>query len=408
MDLEDEYKEAKEQVLSRLAALDATRKQERERRKEDAAEKNAPNESIDEFLYHFSVTCTKFSNQLEAVKNDASDRGVSENTGPIQEQLDLLTAEVLQMEKKVADGSYFLPTFDQKQCTATLSDLKQRIQTVRAELLPKRKFAFNKKVSRVKGSDLSASAAVDSPLEATPVSAGGTSATRAGGDAQVINGVADPQGSVPTSLLLPSSTSWIPSPQDALLIQEGQGYMGLRNQVLVVNPQQVAGRDFVLIDLQDCQVYLMGHLPALRMTGLSRTTVVAGPVTGSCFVVGATHCKISLASYQVRIHSSSETDFYLRSRSKPIIEHSSKLRFAPLLLECDSGAVGVEAPCGHDGEVKSLLTQHRLGEETRMFEQVEDFGWIKSSHSPNWSILAVEGRHQPVTIPWSDSCEGAK
>jgi hypothetical protein len=33
----------------------------------------------------------------------------------------------------------------------------------------------------------------------------------------------------------------------------------------------------------------------------------------------------------VRIHSTTSTDFYVRTKSKPIIEHSSTLRFAPYL-----------------------------------------------------------------------------
>ena len=39
--------------------------------------------------------------------------------------------------------------------------------------------------------------------------------------------------------------------------------------------------DFVLIDLVGCRVYLLGHMPALRMMGLRDTLVVAGPVTGA-------------------------------------------------------------------------------------------------------------------------------
>ena len=67
-------------------------------------------------------------------------------------------------------------------------------------------------------------------------------------------------------------------------------------QVVVLMPE---GHDFVLIDLVGCSVFLVGHMPALRMLGLRDTTVVAGPVTGACFVDGAAGCKIILASYQV-------------------------------------------------------------------------------------------------------------
>jgi hypothetical protein len=53
--------------------------------------------------------------------------------------------------------------------------------------------------------------------------------------------------------------------------------MGLRGEVVVLAP---SGHDFVLIDIVGCSVFLMGHMPALRMMGLRDTLVVAGPVTG--------------------------------------------------------------------------------------------------------------------------------
>jgi len=95
---------------------------------------------------------------------------------------------------------------------------------------------------------------------------------------------------------------------------------------------------------------------------------------------------------QARIHCTSDTDLYLRTRSKPIIEHSSRLRFAPFSLEeartaqpgpattsgaasqpqCATGAAADDdRQCAR---VQALLRQHRLREETEMYKQVEDFG----------------------------------
>lgn len=50
---------------------------------------------------------------------------------------------------------------------------------------------------------------------------------------------------------------------------------------------------------------------------------------------------------QVRIHSTTDTDFYLRARSKPIIEHSCRVRFAPFaLLEPGLRPEGAAAEAG--------------------------------------------------------------
>lgn len=94
---------------------------------------------------------------------------------------------------------------------------------------------------------------------------------------------------------------------------------------------------------------------------------------------------------QVRIHSSSDTDFYLHIRSRPIIEHSQQLRFAPMapatLLALQQAGGAVDASAG-DGTSSS---------EDDTWRQVEDFGWVKATQSPNWSVVAPEAR-QPLDI----------
>ncbi len=175
-----------------------------------------------------------------------------------------------QMEKQTADASYFLPSYDLRQCTAAVTELKQEIESLRDELLPKRKFAFSKKVSRVKGSALSSTAAEANPAGAAPISAGGTSALAGAACLAGSQSATDPSG----------ATTSYGTPRDIALVDAGSGLRGLRNQVIVLPPEQIRNQDFVLIDLQGCRIYLLGHMPALRMLGLRDCTVVAGPVTG--------------------------------------------------------------------------------------------------------------------------------
>lgn len=80
-----------------------------------------------------------------------------------------------------------------------------------------------------------------------------------------------------------------------------------------------------------------------------------------------------IAARQVRIHAAERSDFYLRVKSHPIIEHSSALRFAPYEL-------------AYPGAAEDLLEQG-LGEESGMWERVNDFGWLRATPSPNWALL---------------------
>ena len=99
----------------------------------------------------------------------------------------------------------------------------------------------------------------------------------------------------------------------------------------------------------------------------------------------------------MRIHRSIDTDFHLRVKSKPIVEHTSRVRFSPLSLALMSSESSSGDP--REAQVRSLMQQHKLGEETGMYAQVEDFGWIKASHSPNWN-LKTEDEADRLSIPW--------
>ena len=113
---------------------------------------------------------------------------------------------------------------------------------------------------------------------------------------------------------------------------------------------------------------------------------------------------------QVRIHSTTDTDFYLRARSKPIIEHSCRVRFAPFTLldpgihpegTATEAAPSVAAPAAaatatvaataaageapllqgtdpadaacREAQLQVLLRRHKLGEETGMYQQVGEY-----------------------------------
>ena len=79
-----------------------------------------------------------------------------------------------------------------------------------------------------------------------------------------------------------------------------------------------------------------------------------------------------LASHQVRIHAARGCDFYLRVRSNPIIEDCTRLGFAP----CPA-----DLPLAPEH-----LAAARLAEDTGLWAEVQDFLWLRSTPSPNWSV----------------------
>jgi hypothetical protein len=128
---------------------------------------------------------------------------------------------------------------------------------------------------------------------------------------------------------------------------------------------------------------------------------------------------------QVRIHSADFCQFYLRVRSRPIIEHSSSLTFAPYAAQsllCRQAAVAVdgsspangtqheqqhhkqqegaeqehkeqqEVVCLPDWHPAEVLREARLLEDSGLWQQVDDFGWVKASASPHWRVLPEQDR----------------
>lgn len=83
-----------------------------------------------------------------------------------------------------------------------------------------------------------------------------------------------------------------------------------------------------------------------------------------------------LAAHQIRIHQAKETDFYLRVRSRPIIEDCSGVRFGPYRLTYE----------GIDEE----LSGSSLGEETGNWGNVDDFKWLRATQSLNWCVIREE------------------
>lgn len=126
----------------------------------------------------------------------------------------------------------------------------------------------------------------------------------------------------------------------------------------------------------------------------------------------------------MRIHDAVSNDLYLRLRSHPIIEHSSGLRFAPFPIEqlleqqeplqgsiqqqqCQEHLQPVvqeqqEQQCQQQQCLQQqcqLLLHAQLNIENDLWEHVHDFGWVKASQSPNWSVLPAAERQQAVLPP---------
>lgn len=171
------------------------------------------------------------------------------------------------------------------------------------------------------------------------------------------------------------------------ILENSPGFRDKKNEDLVKefnrdNDGEI--REFVLSDLRHCDVRLMGCVSALFVNKLIDCKVYVGPVFGSVLIEEVENCVFVMASHQIRIHQAKGCDFYLQVRSRPIIEDSNSVRFAPYCLKYD----GIEKD----------LEEANLGEETGNWSNVDDFKWLRAVQSPNWSILPENERLGTVDI----------
>ena len=121
-------------------------------------------------------------------------------------------------------------------------------------------------------------------------------------------------------------------------------------------------------NLEDCVIFVPNVAPAISLNNLHRCTVIVHDITGSARITECHGCRFAFSVKQLRIHDTTDTDFYIAVVGDPIIEKCTRLRFAP--LRADAGP----------------------------WDNVKDFDCPTSAEaSPNWCVLP-EGERQIPTF----------
>ncbi|KAK9272026.1 hypothetical protein L1049_002395 [Liquidambar formosana] len=329
-------------MLERLSNLHQTRLQNSLTRKSDSHSSNPSFESTQSFLSRFSDSKRSIESQL------AGCRLTTATTDPnsLKSQLEAVAISIAELEKLVAENSYFLPSYEVRSSLKSISDLKQTLENLNSELIPKKKFAFRNKAAKKDQSSAAKGAAIVKP------------------DPHLIN-------------------------KTSFEVRDSPGFRNKEGQVLVKDFKGLEVGEFALSDLNSCEVKLMGCARALFVHRLQNCRVYAGPILGSILIEEVEGCVFVLASHQIRIHHAKGSDFYLRVRSRPIIEDCSRVRFAPYCL-CYKG-------------IEEDLRESSLNEEMGNWANVDDFRWLRAVQSPNWSILPENERVGTIEISNSET-----
>lgn len=279
---------------------------------------------------------SQFADSKRSIESRIADlRLASEDSSKAKSDLAEISSSIDDLEKLVAANSYFLPSYEVRSSLRSASDLKQSLDALSAALLPKKKFSFKTKSSP--------------PSTANPPEI--------------------------------QKRDLAPPPNVVVPVRDSPGFRNKQGETLT---KSFRSGEFTLSDLDSCRVRLTGTVNALFIHRLRNCHVYTGPVIGSILIDDVEDCLLVVASHQIRIHRAKRSDFYLRVRSRPIIEDSNGVRFGPYCLDY--------------GGIEQDLKTAGLDEETQSWANVDDFLWLRAVQSPNWSVLPEEERLSSVSI----------
>ncbi|GFR84731.1 tubulin-specific chaperone C-like [Elysia marginata] len=263
------------------------------------------------------------------------------------DHFDELSLRVQKLQRNVSESALFLPPYELKTAQNVIVLLQSKIQETRDQLLPKKKFTFSKKQNK-KGPSVESNKS----------------------DGVDFNVNLD-------STVSKSSPS--KSENDLVVEFAACKFVDRAGETLQKNANEINQKDIALVNLSNCSVLLYGAPSAIHINKLNRCTIFCGPVPGSIFIRECIECTFVLACQQLRIHSTTNSEFYIHVTSKAIIEDCNKVKFAPYnwkyeTLEEDYAATG-------------------LSKQRNNWDRVDDFNWLAADvHSPNWSIIPSADR----------------
>lgn len=155
-------------------------------------------------------------------------------------------------------------------------------------------------------------------------------------------------------------------------------FCGLKNisnspTPLMILPNEVNQKDLQLDNISGCKIEIYGGPNTIHISNLTNCKVYSGPASTSIFIQNCHDCIFQLACQQLRIHTSKNCHFYLHVTSRSIIEDSNHIRFAPYDWSYD--------------QLNDHFELAKLNQKVNNWNKIDDFNWLSSEPSPNWSFI---------------------
>ncbi|KAI1139387.1 TBCC-domain-containing protein [Hypoxylon sp. FL0543] len=317
------------------------------------------------FFRYFQAEITAIQAQIDDLVT------MSAIGGERQDCIDTVLAGISRLSNEVMDAGDYIPAYDQRTYAQAIKALTDKLNETTAKFAPKSRFQFKSKPSK---SAAGSEAQVDPRVRASfsnigskhspvPDAAKRDAEESAASSAKHYNEELEHQSGVRR-----------PSFSNAknIAIYDHSGL-----HIMLPSTASRATSSGSLTNLERCVVDMTAPSSAgtpfagLALKNIKQSLIIAGHVAGPVHITGLQNSIVVVAARQVRIHECKDVDVYLHCASHPIIEDCSGMRFAPL---------------------PELYASKLEIKGENQWDQVDDFKWLKSEPSPNWTVLPEEKR----------------
>ncbi|CAJ2509568.1 Uu.00g145940.m01.CDS01 [Anthostomella pinea] len=347
------------------------------------------------FFRHFQAEVTIIQDQIDNLAT------MSPVGGERRDGTDTVLCSVSRLSKEVMDASDYIPSHDQRAYSQAIKALTDRLNEMSAKFAPKSRFQFKPRAAK------SATTSPTTPVRDSCLrfAQSATTSPTSVRDARVRFSLPDDDSNKPDQS---SASATETETRDAIgtLPSFSKNYneeLARPNQhVGIRKPSFSTAKNISILDqtglhimlpatasratssgsltnltrcIVDMTIPTSGGAPfaGLALKDIKKSLIIAGHVAGPAHITGLEDSIVLVAARQVRMHECKNVDVYLHCSSHPIIEDCSGMRFAQL-------------PEPYATNAKTT--------EKNQWNQVDDFKWLKSEPSPNWSVMP-EGKQIP-------------
>ncbi|EEH48147.1 uncharacterized protein PADG_04231 [Paracoccidioides brasiliensis Pb18] len=335
-----------------------------------------------------------FQHEITALQEQMDHLGATSLIGGERaDAIDHCLAGIARLSSEVKDASASIPPYDQRIYADAIKALEDKLADVRASFAPRSKFSF--KTARKNPSAISLADAEEIAAQGRRHIPGYRSNDNS------LQSSASPSpisSSTPindcTSILQQNSSTPLKTTENPGVLDNGGAnspkssttkYSTAAGSATVVSVSSHTGVHVVLpisasnaatpasvSSLQHCVVDMSiptteQPFASLITKDITECLLLCGQVNGPAHITGVKNSVIVVTCHQFRMHNCQDVDVYLSCSSKPIIEDCSGIRF---------------------GNIPEIYASRSTKEnQSDMWDQVQDFKWIKAEQSPNWRIM---------------------